>query len=151
MAEKRDKEQEKKDEEVLEDDDEPISPEELDERRQFRVEVLENLSVIKHKEVEISSTAFPGQKRKYYVEDIEVVSIAGKRGAISAIRLVNKNEIEIHQPTLKFPTDTIKFRKDGAFITYTLTYSYEPNVRKSFRHFYKKNRPDMVIYIRFPE
>ncbi|MBI4179081.1 hypothetical protein HY522_06650 [bacterium] len=137
--------------EPIEEGDEPLSPEELDERRQFMDEVFEDLSVIRHKEVEISSTAYPGQSRKYYVEELEKVHVPGKRGFISAIRLLNGEVPEVYQPTLKYPTDSVKCRKDEGITTYTLMYSYDPNVLNSFRHIYKKTKPDMKIYIRFTE
>lgn len=137
--------------ELFEEGDEPISAEELDERHQFMDEVFDNLGAILHKEIEISSTAYPGQVRTYYVEELEKVHVPGKRGFISAIRLVNRKVPEIYQPTLKYPTDSIKCRKDGSQTTYTLIYSYDPSVLHSFRHIYKKNKPDMCIYIRFPD
>lgn len=142
---------EKVDEQIFEEGDEPVSPEELDERHKFMDEVFEDLGMIAHKEVEISSTAYPGQRRTYFVENLEKVHVPGKRGFISAIRLVNKQTPEIYQPTLRYPTDSIKCRKDGGKTTYTLVYSYDPSVLHSFRHIYKKNKPDMCIYIRFTE
>ena len=143
--------EEKTEQELFDDGDDPISAEELDERRQFMDEVFEDLGAIRHKDVEISSTAYPGQRRAYYVEDLEKVHVPGKRGFISAIRMINKKIPEIYQPTLKYPTDSIKCRKEGGYTTYTLIYSYDPSVLHSFRHIYKKNKPDMCIYIRFPE
>ena len=142
---------EKTEEELFEEGDEPISAEELDERRLFMDEVFEDLSVIRHKEVEISSTAYPGQNRSYYVEELEKVHVPGKRGFISAIRLINKTVPEIYQPTFRYPTDSIKCRQDGDRVTYMLVYSYDPSVLHSFRHIYKKNKPDMCIYIRFSQ
>ncbi|OGH55645.1 MAG: hypothetical protein A3G34_01070 [Candidatus Lindowbacteria bacterium RIFCSPLOWO2_12_FULL_62_27] len=144
-------EEKKTEQEAFEEGDEPISPEELDERRQFMDEVFEDLGILKHKDIEISSTAYPGQLRNYYVEELEKVHVPGKRGFISAIRLINKKVPEIYQPTLKYPTDTVKCRKDGSRTTYTLIYSYDPSVLHSFRHIYKKNKPDMCIYIRFSD
>ena len=143
--------EEKAKDEYLEEADDPISAEELDERHQFMDEVFEDLAIIRHKEVEIFSTAYPGQRRTYYVEEIEKVHVPGKRGFISAIRLINAKVPEIYQPTLKYPTDSVKCRKDGERTTYTLTYSYDPSVLHSFRHIYKKNKPDMCIYIQFTE
>lgn len=147
----RDMAEGKTEQELFEEGDEPISEEELDERRQFMDEVFEDLAAIRHKDVEISSTAYPGQRRTYYVEEIEKVHVPGKRGFISAVRLVNKTVPEIYQPTLKYPTDSVKCRKDGTQTTYTLVYSYDPSVLHSFRHIYKKNKPDMLIHIRFTE
>lgn len=138
-------------EEVFEEGDEPLSPEELDERRQFMDEVFEDLCIIRHKEVEISSTAYPGQVRKYYVEDLEKVHVPGKRGFISAIRFLNHDVSEVYQPTLKYPTDSVKCKKVGGRTIYTMVYSYDPNVLNSFRHIYKKTKPDMRIYIEFTE
>lgn len=144
-------EEKKTEEELFEEGDEPISAEELDERHQFMDEVFDNLTAIVHKDVKISSTAYPGQVRAYYVEELEKVHVPGKRGFISAIRLINRKVPEIYQPTLKYPTDSIKCRKDGDQTTYTLIYSYDPSVLHSFRHIYKKNKPDMCIYIRFSD
>lgn len=135
----------------LEEEDEPISEEELNERQEFMDEVFEDLGIIRHKEVKISSTAYPGQSRTYYVEELEKVRVPGRRGSISAIRLINKSVAEIYQPTLRYPTDAVKCRKDGTETTYTLVYSYDPSVLHSFRHIYKNNKPDMCIYIRFTE
>ncbi len=147
MAEDKDKVKD----DYLDESDDPISEEELSEHNQFKDEVYEDLGVIRHKEILISSTAYPGQSRTYYVEELERVRVPGRRGSIEAIRLINKAVPEIYQPTLRFPSDSVKCRRDGTVTTYTLIYSFDPNVLHSFRHFYKKNKPDMCIYIRFTE
>ncbi len=144
-------EDKKPDEDLLEEGDEPISAEELDERHQFMDEVFEDLAAIRHKDVEISSTAYPGQNRSYYVEELEKVHVPGKRGFISAIRLINKKIPEIYQPTFKYPTEAVRCRKEGDDLIYTMVYSYDPSVLHSFRHIYKKNKPDMCIFLRFRE
>lgn len=143
--------EEKTDELSYEEGDEPISAEEADERAKFREEVLEDLEVLKRREITISSTAYPGQTRKYYVEDMDNVYVDGKRGKISVIRFINKNIPEYNWPKFKYPTDSIRRRKEGTETIYSLVYSYEPSVLHSFRHIYKKNKPDMCIYIRFTE
>lgn len=131
--------------------EEQLTEEELSERRLFMEEVFDDLSVIKGKTVKITSTASPGQTRDYYVENLEHIHVPGRRGFISAIRLINTDTPEIYQPTLKYPSEPIKVSTKGNSRMFSLVYSPEQDVLRGFRNMHKKSRPDMKVFIEFTD
>ncbi|HNW92245.1 MAG TPA: hypothetical protein PKM88_04970 [bacterium] len=113
---------------------------------------IKNFNILKQlvqKDVEITSSSHQGMKRSYYVEDVREMTINIGSGFVPGVRLCNRREDPDAQPMLKYPTDEIEVEDDGTMVRLTLYYSYEPNIRNSFRHFYKKSREDMFITISY--
>jgi len=110
---------------------------------------FEKFKKLIHREIEISSSAYQGTARVYYVEDVREVTIDIGSGFVPGVRLINRREPVDAQPTLKFPTEDIIMDEDDDEVEMLLRYSYEPNIVRSFRHLYKKSRPDMVIKIKY--
>ena len=121
----------------------------LTEQAKLRMKNLDILKQLAQKDVVITSSSHQGMKRVYHVEDVREVTINIGAGFVPGVKLCNRREADDAQPMLKFPTDEIEVEDDGENVQLTLYYSYEPNIRNSFRHMYKKSREDMLITISY--
>lgn len=112
-----------------------------------------NLAILRQliqKNVEISSNSYQNMKRSYFVEDVREITINVGSGFVPGVCLTNRTEAKETQPQLKFPSDEIEVEElDDNRVQLTLFYSHEPNIRRSFRHFHKPSRPDMVLTITY--
>lgn len=123
---------------------EPMSP--LADLRRRNLDLLKTLI---GKTIEIRSNAYQGTVRTYEVKDVREVTIDVGTGFTPGVKLINRGVKDDAQPTLKYPTELIDEIDDGETVSLELSYSYEPNIQRSFRHLYKKSKPDMVITLTY--
>ncbi|MFB6355540.1 MAG: hypothetical protein ABEJ65_03375 [bacterium] len=133
-------------------EDEPLSPEEQEEREHERSILDRNYEImeeLEHRTVYIKSNRYEEEDREYYVEEVEKAYIDGSTGYIPSARLINESVRPSLQPVLKMPRSLIPVEEDGEWKTLHLIYSHEPSVEHSFHYMNRYERPDLEIYISY--
>ena len=120
----------------------------LSEYQELKEECAEIFKTFEGKNICISSNISKDDLRKYFVEQVVQFTLNDRGGYTYCLRLVNSATPEDKQPTLRYPTEPITRKRlpDGS-MRYTLTYSYDADIQRDFKHMHKNTHPDMKIYV----
>lgn len=138
--------------ETTENDDQPMTPEELEEKEKQQSITEQNfelLDELEHREITIQSNRYEEEDREYYVEEVERTYIDGANGYIPSVRLINSGVRKSLQPILRVPRDMIPVENEDGKRILHLVYSSEPSVEHSFHYMNRHERPDLEIYITY--